>query len=68
MEIINDGTQIKSNWVGSLLRRMPQDNNAGQEEGGGGEERLPPHTSLEFNANQGEAQGFLTSHSIFEFV
>ena len=35
VEIINDGTQIKSNWVGASLpslHRIPQDNNAAQEE------------------------------------
>ena len=67
VEIINDGTQIKSNWVGASLpslHRIPQDNNAAQEE----EKRLLPHTSLEFNANQGEAHGFPTSPSGFQCI
>ena len=40
--------------VARLLHRMPQDNNAAQEEEERGGERLLPHTSLEFNVNQGE--------------
>ena len=39
------------------LHRMPQDNNATQEEEERGGERLLPHTSLEFNVNQGEGAG-----------
>ena len=46
------------------LHRMPQDNNAAQEEEKRGGERLLPHTSLEFNVNQGEAQGYPTSQSV----
>ena len=58
----------KLNRTGSslarLLHRMPQDNNAAQEEEERGGERLLPHTSLEFNVNQGEAHGFPISQSI----
>ena len=42
VEIINDGTQIKSNWVGASLpslHRIPQDNNAAQEEADEEEEK-----------------------------
>ena len=48
VEIINDGTQIKSNWVvaaaaASLLHhRIPQDNNAGR----GGEEAAATATHI----------------------